>query len=794
MNVGQGGPHPRSHSYSESSPPHPYSQPSGTRHGHPVSAPYGSPYRSSQNPYPDSREYEADRRWDTAQDTTRPRGQYTPKDSHQPPAPTAHGSHPPSTPVTPKPAGGEYGGGRYPHDSALPPPREPPALPACDATGSTEQRNLSIGSTTSGSGTNDVSSEQMDAVAGSTATTNEYSIHREEVTNMGCTCKKSKCLKLYCQCFAASITCGQNCRCLECQNTPNHEAARKAAIRGILQRNPQAFETKFKATSNSTKPVTTNKGSGSGSLAHKSGCKCRKSACLKKYCECYHAGVKCNVNCRCVGCQNMPKGGFDPRGRESGNFPLTAQSFAADVYSVKHGYEYNKYDDPSGYSSSSTATNNKKKNEPWMMDAAQNLTFLKNAAPHPTTTQRENNNRNEILQGTPSSVPSLASTDEAFPVNDKSSNVLKDKHRNEYSFNESVTENTTKTGDVGISPGTEKSAGNAVNALLMAAYAMTELTNGDSGATTVSSSSPPATPNKNKEKENNYHHNYHHQQLQTITPPQRERTDTETVKYQPSPPKRKSDSTNTNEDYNGSPTKSRRQLVYHQQDTTSDYYSHHDETSTTKTRPQISSGTIFIGGKNTKQALTSDAKTTSSSVKDAAALVQVENATKENQSHTSTTNNEVSLPAMVNDGDCNVSWKNDGVMKSKKSNIITTTAIPVAIEKQRQKSKNTAVAATTSSPSASATATAATSGLSKVGIVTPVTARCIALERMTMNSEGRGRVVGSSSHRQHHLGGEGRQLGLDLQNEQDDTTTSDHPSKSPKAPDEKETMELVATS
>lgn len=36
----------------------------------------------------------------------------------------------------------------------------------------------------------------------------------------------------------------------------------------------------------------------------KGGCKCSKSACQKKYCECFRAGATCGDHCVCQNCQN----------------------------------------------------------------------------------------------------------------------------------------------------------------------------------------------------------------------------------------------------------------------------------------------------------------------------------------------------------------------------------------------------------------------------------------------------------------------------------------------------------
>uniref|UniRef100_A0A7S2RXN2 CRC domain-containing protein n=1 Tax=Mucochytrium quahogii TaxID=96639 RepID=A0A7S2RXN2_9STRA len=109
-----------------------------------------------------------------------------------------------------------------------------------------------------------------------------------------CSCKKSKCLKLYCDCFAANQRCSALCSCTDCRNDSEHEAQRTVAIEMLKERKPMIFDRVGSSGSSPTGAL----------LDPLAGCKCRKSRCLKKYCVCYGQGEYCKDTCRCIDCMN----------------------------------------------------------------------------------------------------------------------------------------------------------------------------------------------------------------------------------------------------------------------------------------------------------------------------------------------------------------------------------------------------------------------------------------------------------------------------------------------------------
>ncbi|XP_008547227.1 protein lin-54 homolog [Microplitis demolitor] len=109
-----------------------------------------------------------------------------------------------------------------------------------------------------------------------------------------CNCTKSQCLKLYCDCFANGEFCHM-CNCNNCSNNLGNEEERQRAIKSCLERNPNAFRPKIGKA----------RETGDDIRRHNKGCNCKRSGCLKNYCECYEAKIPCSGNCKCIGCRNI---------------------------------------------------------------------------------------------------------------------------------------------------------------------------------------------------------------------------------------------------------------------------------------------------------------------------------------------------------------------------------------------------------------------------------------------------------------------------------------------------------
>ena len=110
-------------------------------------------------------------------------------------------------------------------------------------------------------------------------------LNNNNKNEIGCNCKNSFCLKRYCECFTRMKYCNSLCQCKNCFNTNLHEKERNEAIKNYISKSPISFK-KINIDMNNLS------------------CFCKKSNCLKKYCECYQMGMKCSLNCKCIDCKN----------------------------------------------------------------------------------------------------------------------------------------------------------------------------------------------------------------------------------------------------------------------------------------------------------------------------------------------------------------------------------------------------------------------------------------------------------------------------------------------------------
>jgi hypothetical protein len=154
-------------------------------------------------------------------------------------------------------------------------------------------------------------------------------VNKVENSRYWCKCPKSRCLKLYCDCFSGGVLCSDDCKCeKECENNDktedNHNKRNEAILNNI------------KANANIFRPVTS-------SDTTRQPCRCVKSQCLKvskrkrrvlqdfggynrfvvgieyrvliffflrlfflqKFCCCYRNARPCGNSCKCVECANQ---------------------------------------------------------------------------------------------------------------------------------------------------------------------------------------------------------------------------------------------------------------------------------------------------------------------------------------------------------------------------------------------------------------------------------------------------------------------------------------------------------
>lgn len=103
-----------------------------------------------------------------------------------------------------------------------------------------------------------------------------------------CTCKKSLCLKLYCECFLSGQVCGVDCKCVNCKNTSEFDSFRHIIIQSMMSKKQTYKKLEMLRQPN----------------ALGISCVCKKSGCQQRYCECLKRGQECGAQCSCVGCKN----------------------------------------------------------------------------------------------------------------------------------------------------------------------------------------------------------------------------------------------------------------------------------------------------------------------------------------------------------------------------------------------------------------------------------------------------------------------------------------------------------
>lgn len=131
----------------------------------------------------------------------------------------------------------------------------------------------------------------------------------EQNNKIHCTCKKTRCVKKYCECYSNKIFC-YNCKCENCENKPNfiNDNIKDNNTINKKETEEEINEDKYNnSTNNKQISETINDDINDNNSKKLIICTCSKSGCNKNYCECFKAKVKCNNKCRCIKCLNKPE-------------------------------------------------------------------------------------------------------------------------------------------------------------------------------------------------------------------------------------------------------------------------------------------------------------------------------------------------------------------------------------------------------------------------------------------------------------------------------------------------------
>ncbi|XP_021303365.1 protein tesmin/TSO1-like CXC 3 isoform X2 [Sorghum bicolor] len=101
-----------------------------------------------------------------------------------------------------------------------------------------------------------------------------------------CACKKSRCLKLYCPCFSGGGYCSDKCGCQPCFNKEAFSETVQTTRKVLLSRQKRMSMKINRRPEANAEPMEDAHHS-SSSTPPRRGCNCKKSSCLKKYCDCY---------------------------------------------------------------------------------------------------------------------------------------------------------------------------------------------------------------------------------------------------------------------------------------------------------------------------------------------------------------------------------------------------------------------------------------------------------------------------------------------------------------------------